>query len=75
MFWFLPFPFFHLLPFNAFFTGFLFQFFGNGLLWIFGFGPLGPIAGSFAAWVQATFFGAAVPAGSFFAFMQSWAMS
>ncbi|KAE9579751.1 hypothetical protein CGMCC3_g4311 [Colletotrichum fructicola] len=40
-----------------------------------GFGPLGPIAGSAAAMIQAVVYGAAVPAGGLFAFLQAWAMT
>ncbi|KAK8203780.1 hypothetical protein IWZ00DRAFT_549199 [Phyllosticta capitalensis] len=42
------------------------------LLKLLGFGPLGPIAGSFAVWFQ--FFFGPVPAGGWFALFQSAAM-
>jgi len=35
-----------------------------------GFGPLGPVKGSLAAWTQRRLFGAAIPAGSWFSFLQ-----
>ncbi|KAG0694432.1 hypothetical protein DFH29DRAFT_838566 [Suillus ampliporus] len=41
---------------------------------IFGFGPLGPIKGTLAAWLQAWLFGPAVPAGGWFAMLQRLAM-
>ncbi|KAF9224491.1 hypothetical protein BS17DRAFT_703034, partial [Gyrodon lividus] len=46
------------------------------LLRAFGFGSKGPIKGgrTLAAWVQKRFFGAAVPAGSWFSYLQSVAM-
>ncbi|CAK5275304.1 unnamed protein product [Mycena citricolor] len=40
------------------------------LLRLFGFGPLGPVQGSTAAWAQRLFFGANVPKGSWFAMLQ-----
>lgn len=52
-------------------AGFLLGF----LLKLIGFGPLGPIAGSIATLIQAIIYGAAVPAGSFFAFLQWLAMT
>ncbi|KAM7183068.1 hypothetical protein V8F33_013826 [Rhypophila sp. PSN 637] len=45
------------------------------ILGAFGFGPLGPIAGSLAAFIQSTVYGAAVPAGSLFALLQRLAMT
>ncbi|KAH9946489.1 hypothetical protein B0H21DRAFT_743029 [Amylocystis lapponica] len=45
------------------------------LLAVFGFGPLGPVKGSVAAWVQRTFYGAAVPKGSWFSQFQRVAMT
>jgi hypothetical protein len=39
-----------------------------------GFGSLGPIAGSLAAFLQASLYGAAVPAGGLFAFLQAAGM-
>jgi len=39
-----------------------------------GFFSIGPVAGSLAAWFQAAFYGAAVPAGGLFAGSQSLAM-
>ncbi|KAG1822312.1 hypothetical protein EV424DRAFT_1555983 [Suillus variegatus] len=50
-------------------TGFLLS-----ALKIFGFGPLGPIGGTAAAWLQAWLFGGAIPAGSWFAILQGIAM-
>ncbi|KAF9880661.1 hypothetical protein CkaCkLH20_01703 [Colletotrichum karsti] len=43
------------------------------ILVAFGFGPLGPIAGTIAAWWQA-WYGGFVPAGSVFSFFQWLAM-
>ncbi|TDZ36485.1 hypothetical protein C8035_v008269 [Colletotrichum spinosum] len=43
-------------------------------LWLIGFGSAGPIAGSLAALIQAVVYGAAVPAGGVFAFLQHLAM-
>ncbi|KAI9870136.1 MAG: hypothetical protein M1823_008841, partial [Watsoniomyces obsoletus] len=40
-----------------------------------GFGAAGIKAGSIAAGVQASLYGAAVPAGSVFATLQSWGMT
>ena len=39
-----------------------------------GFGVLGPIGGSIAAFIQSFVYGAAVPAGSLFSFFQWLAM-
>jgi len=39
-------------------------------LLLIGFGPLGPVKGSLAAWTQRRLFGAAIPAGSWFSFLQ-----
>lgn len=44
------------------------------LLEYLGFFSIGPVAGSLAAWFQAAFYGAAVPAGGLFAGLQSLAM-
>ncbi|KAG2056206.1 hypothetical protein BDR06DRAFT_932867 [Suillus hirtellus] len=41
---------------------------------ILGFGPLGPIAGAPAAWLQAWLFRGAIPAGNWFAILQRIAM-
>ncbi|EKM78472.1 hypothetical protein AGABI1DRAFT_129578 [Agaricus bisporus var. burnettii JB137-S8] len=41
----------------------------------FGFGPLGPIKGSMAAWAQRMFWGGAVAPGSWFAIMQRLGMT
>ncbi|KAF7762230.1 hypothetical protein Agabi119p4_8823 [Agaricus bisporus var. burnettii] len=41
----------------------------------FGFGPLGPIKGSMAAWAQRIFWGGAVAPGSWFAIMQRLGMT
>ncbi|KAG1785915.1 uncharacterized protein HD556DRAFT_1313889 [Suillus plorans] len=41
---------------------------------ILGFGPLGPVKGGIAAWLQGWVFGGAVPAGSWFAILQRFAM-
>lgn len=41
---------------------------------ILGFGPLGPVKGGIAAWLQGWVFGGAVPAGSWFAMLQHFAM-
>ncbi|KAK1977443.1 hypothetical protein LZ30DRAFT_784870 [Colletotrichum cereale] len=56
----------------------MFAFFAWPVLYglqLLGFGPLGPIAGGFAAWWQAAFYGAAVPAGGVFAYFQHVAMT
>jgi len=42
---------------------------------VIGFGSLGPIAGSWAATAQATYYGGAVASGSIFAMMQSAGMA
>ncbi|KAG1856299.1 hypothetical protein C8R48DRAFT_302516 [Suillus tomentosus] len=42
---------------------------------IFGIGPLGPIRGTAAAWLQARLFGGAIPAGSWFSILQRIAMT
>ncbi|KAG0693903.1 hypothetical protein DFH29DRAFT_962568 [Suillus ampliporus] len=42
---------------------------------IIGFGALGPIKGTAAAWLQGWFFGAAVPGGGWFAVLQRLAMT
>ncbi|KAF8128181.1 hypothetical protein EV363DRAFT_1400662 [Boletus edulis] len=42
---------------------------------LLGFGPLGPIKGSIAAWCQSYFWGAAVPAGSWFSWLQAAGMT
>ncbi|KAJ2930879.1 hypothetical protein H1R20_g6232, partial [Candolleomyces eurysporus] len=44
------------------------------ILSIFGFGPVGPVKGSWAAWMQSKFRGGAVAKGSWFAFFQRTAM-
>ncbi|KAJ1477479.1 hypothetical protein T484DRAFT_1963242 [Baffinella frigidus] len=41
------------------------------VLWCLGFGSAGVVQGSIAAGVQAALYGAAIPAGGLFAFMQS----
>ncbi|PGH14370.1 hypothetical protein AJ80_05960 [Polytolypa hystricis UAMH7299] len=46
-----------------------------GSLGLLGFGPLGPIAGSAAAWYQATFLGGLIGAGSLFSLLQWLAMT
>ncbi|KAG2130448.1 uncharacterized protein EDB93DRAFT_79547 [Suillus bovinus] len=52
--------------------------FAEGLLFtilrIVGFGPLGPMKGGIAAWLQGWLFGPAVPKGSWFAILQRSAM-
>ncbi|THU84654.1 hypothetical protein K435DRAFT_870068 [Dendrothele bispora CBS 962.96] len=40
----------------------------------FGFGPLGPVKGSTAAWAQSRFFGATIDSGSWFSRLQQVAM-
>ncbi|KAJ9626861.1 hypothetical protein H2204_009877 [Knufia peltigerae] len=45
------------------------------LLKLLGFGPLGPIAGTIAAWYQSTFLGAYIPAGGIFAWAQHLGMA
>ncbi|KAH8824231.1 hypothetical protein DL96DRAFT_1613448 [Flagelloscypha sp. PMI_526] len=45
------------------------------LLSLLGFGPLGPIKGSFAAWFQSSFWGAAVAKSSWFAWFQAAGMT
>ena len=42
------------------------------ILWYLGFSPMGPVAGSFAAWWQSQY--GSVAAGSLFAILQAWAM-
>ncbi|KAG1895908.1 uncharacterized protein F5891DRAFT_644745 [Suillus fuscotomentosus] len=42
---------------------------------IYGIGPLGPIAGTPAAWLQVWLFGGAIPAGSWFSILQRIAMT
>ncbi|KAJ7757722.1 hypothetical protein DFH07DRAFT_695745, partial [Mycena maculata] len=42
---------------------------------IFGFGPTGPVKGTTVAWAQRVFYGAAVSKGSWFAFLDSVAIS
>ncbi|KAG1719969.1 hypothetical protein EDB19DRAFT_608170 [Suillus lakei] len=42
---------------------------------IFGLGPLGPIKGTVAAWLQAWLFGPMIPKGSWFAILQYLAMT
>jgi len=44
------------------------------LLRIFGFGPLGPVKGSAAAWIQGQLWGGAIKEGSWFAVLQSAGM-
>ncbi|KAG1763512.1 hypothetical protein EV702DRAFT_1157788 [Suillus placidus] len=44
------------------------------ILRIVGFGPLGPIKGGIAAWLQGWLFGPAVPKGGWFAMLQRLAM-
>ncbi|KAI0070027.1 hypothetical protein K474DRAFT_1609441 [Panus rudis PR-1116 ss-1] len=44
------------------------------ILRLFGFGPEGPVKGSFAAWVQRVFYGATVPKRSWFSLLQSMGM-
>ncbi|KAF9224484.1 hypothetical protein BS17DRAFT_779884 [Gyrodon lividus] len=44
------------------------------LLRVIGFGVKGPIKGTLAAWMQKRFFGAVIPAGSWFSYIQSVAM-
>ncbi|KAF8436027.1 hypothetical protein L210DRAFT_2492856 [Boletus edulis BED1] len=41
---------------------------------MFGFGPYGPVKGSFAAWLQSRFWGAAVAPGSWFSWLQAAGM-
>ncbi|KZP05900.1 hypothetical protein FIBSPDRAFT_877026 [Athelia psychrophila] len=41
---------------------------------LFGFGPAGTLKGSIAAWAQSRFFGAYIPAGSWFSKLQSASM-
>ncbi|KAK7062092.1 hypothetical protein R3P38DRAFT_2833376 [Favolaschia claudopus] len=45
------------------------------VLSLFGFGPLGPGKGTAASWAQHVFYGAAVPKGSWFAYLDSVAMT
>ncbi|KAF8213962.1 hypothetical protein K438DRAFT_1956064 [Mycena galopus ATCC 62051] len=45
------------------------------VLSLFGFGPMGPGKGTAASWAQRVFYGAAVPKGSWFAFLQEAAMA
>ncbi|KAF7762229.1 hypothetical protein Agabi119p4_8822 [Agaricus bisporus var. burnettii] len=45
------------------------------ILILFGFGPLGPIKGSIAAWAQRMFWGGAVASGSWFAILQRLGMT
>ena len=45
------------------------------VLGVIGFAATGPVGGSLAAWAQATFYGGAVTAGSWFAAAQSVAMA
>jgi len=45
------------------------------VLRLFGFGPAGPIRGSFATWLQRQFWGGAVKSGSWFSILQSAAMT
>ena len=52
----------------------LIEFLFAPVAWVLGFGPVGPVAGSFAAMIQAMFYGAAVPSGGLFAFFQSIGM-
>ncbi|KAF9451955.1 hypothetical protein P691DRAFT_662054, partial [Macrolepiota fuliginosa MF-IS2] len=42
---------------------------------IFGFGPLGPVKGSAAAWLQSKFWGGSVARGSWFAILQKVGMT
>ncbi|TFL00795.1 hypothetical protein BDV98DRAFT_568731 [Pterulicium gracile] len=42
---------------------------------LLGWGPYGPVKGSFAAWAQRFFFGAEVEEGSWFAALQRWTMN
>ncbi|KAJ6515470.1 hypothetical protein C8R45DRAFT_854738 [Mycena sanguinolenta] len=44
------------------------------VLGVFGFGPIGPGKATAASWAQRVFYGAAVPKGSWFAFLQEAAM-
>ncbi|KAF7355687.1 hypothetical protein MSAN_01486500 [Mycena sanguinolenta] len=44
------------------------------VLGLFGFGPIGPGKATAASWAQRVFYGAAVPKGSWFAFLQQAAM-
>lgn len=44
------------------------------ILRVVGFGPLGPMKGGIAAWLQGWLFGPAVPKGSWFAMLQRFAM-
>ncbi|KAJ6538449.1 hypothetical protein DFH09DRAFT_1176912 [Mycena vulgaris] len=45
------------------------------ILSAFGFGPIGPIKGTAAAWAQRFFYGAAVGKGTWFAFLTSVGMT
>ncbi|KAG2137139.1 uncharacterized protein EDB93DRAFT_768553 [Suillus bovinus] len=58
----------------ALFTIVIGMLFGKEILCIFGFGSLGPVKGGIAAWLQGCLFGPAVPAGSWFAILQHFAM-
>ncbi|KAL1966664.1 hypothetical protein VTN77DRAFT_3861 [Rasamsonia byssochlamydoides] len=40
-----------------------------------GFGPLGPMAGSLAAWYQSTYLGGCIPSDSLFSFCQYLSMA
>lgn len=48
---------------------------GITILGAVGFATTGPVGGSLAAWIQATFYGGAVASGSMFATLQSIAMA
>jgi len=52
----------------------VFSMIGVAILGLIGFSPLGPVAGSIAAGIQATCYGGAVASGSVFAVLQSIAM-
>ncbi|KAF8844796.1 hypothetical protein BDN67DRAFT_881407, partial [Paxillus ammoniavirescens] len=46
---------------------------GLGILHVLGFSPIGPVAGSFAAWFQSAVYGGFT--GGVFSIVQSFAMS
>ncbi|KAG1888734.1 hypothetical protein F4604DRAFT_1950558 [Suillus subluteus] len=50
------------------------QMMGKWLLRMLGFGPLGPIKGRIAAWLQRWIFGATIPKGNWFAMLQRLGM-
>ena len=53
----------------------IFSMIAVGVLGCIGFSPIGPVAGSLAAVIQATVYGGAVASGSVFAILQGIAMA